>query len=311
MKIFHRRIKTLCIALAVFGFLYDPISASAIEFGRPELNGSVEHISSSDVDETKPQAEVSVTSTIVGTALPVNLTENSDLAVNFSGGVFHFDWSNTARLKFSNGQKPWGDLFSADFGLTYSYKWNKKWTSFIGSGVAAGWEKDTDDIFSYSGFLGSSYRWGQKLNWKASLGLGFGHGPYGTAIGPFASISWNEDQRKLFQSGWSFYLKFPLDVEIAYVFNERWAIHYNWRDSGAIFRLADDNDVSPEGLLAASFSKAGLTVDFRPIETLTLSLGFNHYFHKKLDIQDDDGNSLQTIKIDDSFGGRFSVSWSF
>jgi len=322
MKVYRPRKKIFWIALIASGFWFHPISAAAIEFGRPTLSGSVEHISSSDVDEANPQAEVSVTSTIVGMALPTNLTENSDLEVKFSGGLYYFDWSDTERLKFSNGEEPWGDLYSAEFGLAYVYKWNKKWASFLGSGIGAGWEKDTDDIYSYRGFLGTNYSWGQRLNWKASLGVGFGRGleetsggffrgPYGTTLGPFGTISWNEEQRKLFKPGWSFYFKIPTDVEIAYVFNERWAVHYNWGDFGAIFRLADDNDVSPEGLLAASFTKMGLAVDFRPIETLTLSLAFSKYFHKKFDIQDDDGNSLQTIEVHDSFGVRFSVNWAF
>jgi hypothetical protein len=322
MKVYRRSKKIFWIALIASCFWLHPISAAAIEFGRPTLSGSVEHISSSDVDEANPQAEVSVTSTIVGMALPTNLTENSDLEVKFSGGLYYFDWSDTERLKFSKGKEPWDDLYSAEFGLAYVYKWNKKWASFLGSGIGAGWEKDTDDIYSYRGFLGTSYRWGQKLNWKGSLGFGFGlgpeekssgffSGPYGTTLGPFGGISWNEEQRESFQPGWSFKLEFVQNLEIAYVFNEHWAVNFFWGDFGAIFRLADDNDISPEGLLAVSYSKSELAVDFRPIETLTLTLGFSEYFHKELDIQDDDGNSLQKIEVHDSFGVRFSVNWAF
>jgi hypothetical protein len=322
MKVYRRSKKVFSIALIASGFLFHPLSAAAVQFGRPALSGSIEHISSSDVYYTNPQAEVSVTSASAGMRLPINLTENSDLEVKFSGGLYYFDWRDTERLKFSNGREPWDDLYSAEFGLAYVYKWNIKWASFLGSGIGAGWEKDTDDIYSYRGFLGINYSWGQRLNWKATLGFGFGRGPeekssgffsgpYGTTLGPFGGISWNEKQRNSFQPGWSFKLQFPPDLQIAYVFNEHWAINFNWRHLGKIFRLADDNNISPEGLLAVSCSKSELAVDFRPIETLTLSLGFSEYFHKQFDIQDDDGNSLQTIEDHDSFGVRFSVNWAF
>jgi len=322
MKVYGHVKTIFFVALMAAGVLLYSVSAAAIEFGLPGISGSVEHMSSSDVDETNPQAEVSVTSTIAGIRLPVKLTENSDLEVKFSGGLYYFDWSDKERLKFSNSREPWDDLHSAEFGLAYAYKWNKKWSSFLGSGIGAGWEKDTDDIYSYRGFLGSSYRWGQNLNWKASLGFGFGRGPeekssgffsgpYGTTWGPFGGISWNEERRNSFQPGLSFNLKFPPDLKIAYVFNEHWIVSFNLSDIGKIFRLADDNDVSPEGLLAVNYSKAELAVDFRPIERLTLSMGFSKYVQKKFDIQDDDGNSLQTIEVHDSFGGHFSVSWAF
>ena len=311
MKVYGLVKTIFFVALMAAGVLLYPVSAEAIDFGLPAINGSVEHMSSSDVDESNPQAQVSVTYSAAGMVLPVNLTENSDLKVKFSGGLYYFDWSDTERLKFSNGQEPWDDLYSAEFGLSYVYKWNKKWASVLGSGIGAGWEKDTDDIYSYRGFLGTNYSWGQRLNWKASLGFGFGHGPGGTQLGPFGDISWNEEQRNSFQPGWSFKLEFPPDLQIAYVFNEHWAINFNWSHLDKLFRLADDNDISPEGLLDFSYSKSELSADFRPVETLTLSLGLSEYFHKEFDIQDDGGNSLQTIEVHDSFGFRFSVNWAF
>jgi len=145
MQVYRHSKKIFCIALIASGFLFHPLSATAIEFGRPAINGSVEHMSSSDVDESNPQAEVSVTSTVAGMALPINLTENSSLQVKFSGGLYYFDWRDTERLKFSNGQEPWDDLYKAEFGLAYAYKWNKKWASFLGSGIGDGWKKDKDE----------------------------------------------------------------------------------------------------------------------------------------------------------------------
>ena len=116
----------------------------------------------------------------------------------------------------------------------------------------SGWEEDTDDIYSFRGFLGVNYN-----------------------------------------------------------FWEKWALHLNWGEFGGVFRLSDDNQVSPRGLLAAKVNKVGLTVDYRPVKSLTVSLAVNEYFHKKFDIQDNNGNTIDIIDIHDSFGGLFSIRWSF
>jgi len=320
MKATKRILTLLCIVFLVCVHLTLSISAMAIEFGYPNLTGSVEYITSDDVDGANPQAEVAITSTLIGAAVPITLTENSNLEVNLLGGFFNFDWSDKERLKFSNGQEPWGNLYSANFSLSYIYKWNNSWTSFIGSGIGAGWEEDTDDIYSFRGFLGTNYRFWE--DWQAGLGLGVGRGPErtsgglfrgpeGTTLGPFGSISWNRDKRNKFQPGLSFFLKVPPEIEIAYVLNQRWAVHLNWGEFGGIFRLSDDNQVSPRGLLAAKFNKVGLTVHYRPVKSLTLSLAVNEYFHKEFDIQDNNGNTIDIIGVHDSFGGLFSIQWAF
>ena len=107
-----------------------------------------------------------------------------------------------------------------------------------------------------------------------------------------------------------FTLNSPLS-EIAYVFNEKWAVHLNWGEFGGVFRLSDDNQVSPRGLLAAKVNKVGLTVDYRPVKSLTMSLAVNEYFHKEFDIQDNNGNTIDIIEVHDSFGGLFSIRWAF
>jgi hypothetical protein len=159
MKVKHRFFMLLCSLFLALVNLTHPKTALSIEFGYPSVNGSVEYISSGDVDETNPQARLAITSALVSAALPVSLTDNSNLEVNLRGGFFNFDWTDTDRLKFSNGEEPWGNLYSAEFSLSYVYKWNTSWSSFLGSGIGAGWEEDTDDMFSYRGFLGTTYRW--------------------------------------------------------------------------------------------------------------------------------------------------------
>jgi hypothetical protein len=320
MKDKNRFFVLLYSVFFVFAYLTHPTSALSIEFGYPALTGSVEHISPGDVNEANARARVAITSTLIGAALPVSLTENSNLEVNLSGGFFNFDWTDKQRLKFSNGQQPWDNLYSAEFSLSYIYKWNTSWSSFLGSGIGAGWEEETDDMFSYRGFLGTTYRFG--ADWRATLGFGIGRGPEktsgglfrgpeGSTLGPFANIAYNRSRRHQFQPGWSFFLAFPPEAEIAYVINSRWAVHFNWGEFGGIFRLSDNNNVSPDGLLAASFSKVGLGVDFRPVNSLTLSLGVSEYFNKQLEIQNKNGKTLQTIGIYDSLGGLFTVNWAF
>ena len=80
---------------------------------------------------------------------------------------------------------------------------------------------------------------------------------------------------------------------------------------GRIYRLADNNDLSPSGLLAASFIKADFSVDFRPLPSFLISLGVFEALDNRWEVQDDDGNALQVVSLDNSLGLELTASWKF
>ena len=294
--------------------------AAAFELQYPVLKLRGGYLSSADVDEPGDDGAAELFFTQVTVSWPVEFSGSSKINFNLTGGIDHFEWKNPHRLNFSDGREPWHTLYSADFSLTYVQVWNQHWYSFLGGGFGSGWEKEIDDSFSYRGFLGTTYSWSQ--HWQATLGIGLGRGPEksatgpirgpeGTSLGPFAGIFWNKNRRELFQPGWCASLEFPPKGDVCYVINHSWAVSWNFGSFGRIYRLADNNDLSPSGLLAVSFIKSGFALDFRPSASLSVSLGVFGALDNTWEIQDDDGNALQTVYLDNPLGVEFTVSWKF
>ena len=297
-----------------------PAFSEAFEFRYPFLKARSGYLSSADVDESGKDGSVELIFTEMAVSWPVDLTESSKIEFNFTGGIDHFEWKNPQRLNFSDGREPWDTLYSADFSLTYIQAWSKQWYSFLGGGFSSGWENEIEDSFSYRGFLGTTYRWRQ--NWQATLGVGLGRGPEksatgpirgpeGTSLGPFAGVSWNKDRRELFQPGWCASIEFPPKGEVCCVINQSWVVHWNFGSFGRIYRLADNNDLSPSGLLAASFIKTGFAADFRPLPSFIFSMGVFGAFGNQWEIQDDDGKTLQVVYLENSLGVELTASWRF
>ena len=300
--------------------LTSPVEIEGFEIRYPVLKARGGYLSSAEVDEPGADGAAELYFAEMAVSWPVELTDSSKLSFNLVAGIDQFEWKNSHRLVFSDGREPWNTLYSADFSLTYIQVWNQRWYSFLGGGFGSGWEKEIEDSFSYRGFLGTTYRWGK--NWQATIGIGLGRGPErsatgpirgpeGTSLGPFAGIFWNKNRRDLFQPGWCVSVEFPPKGEVCYVINHSWAVHWNFGSFGRIYRLADNNDLSPSGLLAASFIKSGLALDFRPSASLSFSLGIFAALDNKWEIQDDNGNALQIVRLDNSPGVEFSVDWKF
>ncbi len=233
-------------------------------------------------------------------------------------------WHNSKNLKFSNGRIPWDDLNYSSASLTISHDWNKNWTSFVGGAIAAGWEEEIDDASSYYELIGTSYQSGFNLKW--TLGVGFAQEPEESGWGPFVGVTWNEDRKKKGDPGFCASIDWPAAdwpaadwpaadwpaaAEVCYVVNEKWAVRLNYTTIGGTFRLADDNEVSPSGLVKPSLESYVLFVDYKPIPSLSLNLALNYNFEHQWDIQDEDGNGFHTVYIDDAVGFLFEISWTF
>jgi hypothetical protein len=64
---------------------------------------------------------------------------------------------------------------------------------------------------------------------------------------------------------------------------------------GGIYRLAEDSEVSPSGLVEIQGYESGLFVDIRPVKQLKLSIGVDYHFGQEWEIQDAGGNDLQEM----------------
>ena len=257
----------------------------------------------------KPESEVAFIVTELGFSLPFHLTDTNNLDFSFTGGRVFSDWHNRKNLKFSNGRKPWDDLNFSSASLTISHGWNKNWTSFVGGAIAVGWEEEIDDASSFTEFIGTSYQSAFNLKW--TLGVGFGQEPEESGWGPFGGVTWNEDRKNEGDPGFCASIDWPPAAEVCYVVNKKWAVRLNYTTIGGTFRLADDNEVSPSGLVKPSLESYVLFVDYKPIPSLSLNLAVNYNFEHQWEIQDEDGNGFHTLYIDDAVGFLFEISWIF
>jgi hypothetical protein len=299
-----------CFLLVVLAVVLIPDLLEAAELGNPVLSVRGLYIHSTDVDERSSMGEVAETFALVSLSVPIYLTEQSQLELDLSADQIHFSWKNPERLGFSNGLEPWDDLNSIYLGLKYTHYWKKNWAYFIGCGFGDAWEEELSDAYSYNAYIGIVRHWSP--NWSGYIGVGYNQGLEDTRFDlPSAGLYWNQTRRKDSPSGWSAAIEWPPEGNISYTFNQRWKTHLSFGGFGKSYRLAEDNKLSPSGILNLGVGYVGLFMDFRPSKLLIISLGVIKYTSQVWDIQNDDGDSIEDVNTDSTEGLQFTVSWTF
>jgi long-subunit fatty acid transport protein len=57
--------------------------------------------------------------------------------------------------------------------------------------------------------------------------------------------------------------------------------------------------------------RVSLGVNYSPFKHLTCHLGALYYFFQELSLLEHDGDTLEEIKVNDSFGGTFALHYNF
>jgi hypothetical protein len=284
--------------------------AEASELKKPSLEIQVDHISAADVDESSPTGEVTVTTTGGTASIPFQLTEKSNLTLELSGNRIFYDWNDIEKIEFSNGRKPWDDFNSARARFKFDYKWNPKWSSFANIYTAAGWEEEMDDAYSYGASIGVVYKGPYSLNW--TLGANSGEGPENGYWGVFGSVAWNQHKKEEGRPGFFASVEFPPAAEFGGVINENWLVRWNLWQTGNIFRLADDNDVSPSGLVVTTVERTGISAEYKPVKKFVVTLGGSYVFGHRYEIQNENGNKIQSfVNINASLGVALNFKYEF
>ena len=287
-----------------------PLPAEAIEWKSPSIEVWGDHISSEDVDEASPTGELAVTSTTARVSIPLRLTEKLDLTFELSGSRFFFDWDNTENIKFSNGLTPWDDFNSARVRLKLNYQWNPQWISFVNVYTSAAWEEEIDDSYSYGASLGTVFLGPYNLRW--TLGVSSGEGPEEGYWGVFGAIAWNQHKKEEGQPGIFASLNWPLEAEIGAVINEKWLVRGNLWSTGRIFRLADDNAVSPSGLVVRSVEATGIFLEYKPSQKFSIALGGSYVYRHGYEIQNETGDQIQPyVNINAALGATLNFRFKF
>ena len=287
-----------------------PMPAEAIELKSPSIEVWVDHISSADVDESNPTGELAVTGTTGRASIPLGLTEKLNLTFELSGSRIFFDWDKTKDIAFSNGLKPWDDFNSARLRLKLNYQWNPQWISFANVHTSAAWEEEIDDSYSYGATIGTIYSGPYNLTW--TLGVGSGQGPENWYWGLFGGIGWNQHKKEEGQPGIFASLNWPPEAEIGAVINEKWLVRGNLWSTGRIYRLANDNAVSPSGLVVRSVEATGIFLEYRPFKKILMALGGSFFYRHRYEIQDESGDKVQSfVNIDASLGATLNIKLKF
>ena len=299
----------LAFMLTTYLFAY-PMSGEAIELKSPSIEVWVDHISSADVDESDPTGELTVTGTTGRASIPFGLTEKLNLTFELSGSRIFFDWDDTEYLAFSNGLKPWDDLNSARLRLKLNYQWNPQWISFANVHTSAAWEEEIDDSYSYGASIGTIFSGPYNLTW--TLGVGSSQGPENWYWGVFGGIGWNQHKKEEGQPGIFASLNWPLEAEMGAVINEKWLVRGNLWSTGRIYRLANDNAVSPSGLAVRLVDATGVFLEYKPFKKFLISLGGSYVYRHRYEIQDESGDKVQSFaNIDASLGATLNFKFKF
>lgn len=286
-----------------------PLMAGAFEPGSPRLRIFGGTTLDADIDESDDaKGKVEDISSGISLRVPVRLDGKSDMELSFKGEQTAYDWTDPGNITFSNGRDPWDTLYSTELSLSYSHHWNQTWSGLAGAIVGAEWEEDMEDSYSYGGYMGFMYRTDFNLSWI--VGVSFFQRPEETFFFPMLGATWNQGEPGESRAGWSASLGIP-KTEIRYSFDNVFDIYCNLEIDINTYRLKDDSEVSPSGLVEMTGFTGGLFLDIRPMKPLGISLGVMHSFGREWEIQDRNGDTVQNVDIDGTVATRAMVSWTF
>ena len=301
--------KTPCLIFILAWMIFSP-PVSAFEPGSPTIGITGGNIFSGKIDEAGPGGEVEGIYTGISLKIPVQLNRRSSLSLNFGGERVAYDWDNPENLYFSEGNEPWDELFFAGAELEYVYNRSRQFSAIAGVNVSAGWEDGTEDAYSHGAYIGGMYRTDSGLNWI--FGMGVFLRPEDTLFFPMLGLSWKEQSGRPGADNSGLYLKIGApETEIRYAFTEFFDVYCNFELDMMIYRLEEGSRVSSSGLVEMTNLRSGLFVDIRPIQPLQVSVGATYLFGREWEIQNKNGDKIRNIDIEDAFGAKFSMNWTF
>ncbi len=303
---FTQKACVLFIVAVMMGF---PAMVRAMEPGSPILKFTGEVMADAEIDESGPTGEVQKTCSEGALTIPIRLDDQSNLKLEIGYGQTAYDWTATERISFGNGREPWDKLHHSGMALNYMHHRNQNWSLLAGVDVGAAWEDQKKDAYTFGGRVGVIYRGGSDVSWI--IGAGVLRWPEETLVYPMLGVRWNQGAGPgEHPYGWSASLGAP-KTEIRYAFNEVLAAHCHVEMEMVTYRLADDSNVSPSGLVEMSGFSSGFFLDIRPMKPMKVSVGVTYQFGREWEIQDKDGDTIRTVEIEGAVGARMALSWTF
>ncbi len=299
----NSRLTGICVFIAMVFYMLLPARILAFEFKSPTLKLTVKETDSARIDETGSNSTVSAFYSGVSFKLSAAKKRTSNLEFEIALSQTDYDWSETDNIKFSKGRKPWDSLQTEMISAIYFRHYDNDWSSMTGIMVSNGWEERAYDSFSTGCLLAGIKRITPKSS--VLIGISVFKKPGDFTIFPLIGFSYNKRG-----PGWSASFGMP-ETEIRYSFNDHFSLYsaFNYQDK--IFRLKDDSNLYPSGLVAMRGLTGGFFAELKLAEYQVINLGFLYKTMNNWKIQKENGDTITDVDIEDSTGIELELKFLF
>lgn len=218
----------------------------------------------------------------------------------------HYSWDRKGQLPFGNGtDDPWTDLKTVGLAFHHGDRLSGKWGYFLMGGVASSYESE---MGSPQGMVmaAAQYMYSRKTSFR--FGLAGMASELDVTVLPVLGFNYNGVGRG--GAGWSAGLGVP-ETEVAYHFDDVFAVRLNAEMDHGTYKLADDSTVSPDGWLKKSGYGGGLYLDVTPIENVECSVGGFYLFEREWELFDKNKHSLGAYDVDNALGAKLELKILF
>lgn len=227
------------------------------------------------------------------------------LSLSYTQTQFH--WDDVSSLSFGNGvDDPWERLHRLRLGSDFRGDINDQWFYHTGLALTSSFEKEMDD--SYGGVVrgGVGYKWSDEITIMG--GLAVSTNSLKTRFMPNIAVAFDGVNDN--GVGWKGRVGLP-SIEMGYHFNRESALRWSLGNDGQTARLANDSAVAQKGYVSMAGWQTGLYYDWKPTDSLSLSIGPEYVFGRSMTIYNETADKMFDEDVDSAWGGTLRFRWAF
>lgn len=208
--------------------------------------------------------------------------------------------------------EPWNNIDNYRLGLFARWAVGNDWVLFAGPSVRSYGETgtDLDDALTGSMFAGASYSFGDRL----TLGPGVvvsGQIEESTRFFPVLLVNWNVTERLSVETGGGLAATAGPGLALVYKLPGKWKAGVAARYEKKRFRLAPDNEISPNGVGEDRNVPVVFSLAYFLYPSGSVGVVFGYNFEGNLSISDGCGRNVYSSDYDPSLDLGFVASFRF
>lgn len=208
--------------------------------------------------------------------------------------------------------EPWNNIDNYRLGLFARWAVGNDWVLFAGPSVRSYGETgtDLDDALTGSMFAGASYSFGDRL----TLGPGVvvsGQIEESTRFFPVLLVNWNVTERLSVETGGGLAATAGPGLALVYKLPGKWKAGVAARYEKKRFRLAPDNEISPNGVGEDRNVPVVFSLAYFLYPSGFVGVVFGYNFEGNLSISDGYGRNMYSSDYDPSLDLGFVASFRF